>query len=257
MRKALILFVFILGLGVFYSNHLLKESSTLLHSWVTGYEIRESDLGMDDKELWIEVHDVSPTYLSKLEEVVQVLEKHPRAYSKVVLFIIPNHGGDTPLQEYPEFVNKLQILERKGFILGLHGYTHKDPTVKPEFKTSRAEAEKLLQTAEKEFAASGLKLPTYFLPPGWRTTREVDDLLMEMFELVYYYYYVDTPYGIYPSQTHEYVWYNHNYKALERAQRDYTNLNGVIRLTIHLGAINTTKGLTFLHQYLRWIEEKE
>ncbi len=253
MRKALIILVLILGLGIFYSNPLLKESSTLLHSGVTGYEIRE----MDGKELWVEVHDVSPAYLSKLEEVVQVLEKYPDAYSKAVLFIIPNHGGVTPLREYPEFVNKLQTLERQGFILGLHGYTHKEPMVKPEFKTSRAEAEKLLQAAEKELTASGLRLPTYFLPPGWRTTRDVDALLRERFEFIYYYYYVDTPYGIYPTQSHEYVWHNFSYKAPERAQRDYNNMNGVVRLTIHLGAVNNDKGLNFLNQYLRWIEEKE
>lgn len=253
MRRAYILLILILGGVIFYSNPFLKESSTLMHSEAMGYEIRE----MNGKELWVEVHDVSPGYSSDLEEVVQVLERHPKAYSKVVLFVIPNHGGATPLHDYPKFVSRLKALEKKGFILGLHGYTHKNPLIAPEFRTGRAKAERLLQAAEKEFNASGLRTPSYFLPPGWRTTREADVLLSENFDYVYYYYYIDSPSGIIPSQSNEYVWHNYHYRALDMAKRDYRKGKGVIRLTIHLGAINNKAGLQFLEDYLRWIEEKE
>lgn len=254
MRKKILIVtaLFAIYLVAFYSNPILKESLTLLHTRATGLEVLE----VNDKELWVEIHDVSPAYLDKLEEVAEVLEKHPRAYSKVVLFIIPNHGGVAPMQEYPEFVSGLKALEKKGFILGLHGYTHEEPMIKPEFKTSTVQAERLLRVAEKEFNASGLRFPAYFLPPGWQTTREVDKLLRKKFEFVYYYYYIDTPYGIYPSQSLEYVWHGYSYRALEMAQRDYTTLEGVVRLTIHLGAINNDRGLDFLHDYLSWIEEK-
>jgi hypothetical protein len=253
MRKAYILFIFMLGGAIFYSNSLLKEFSTNMHSWATGYEIME----MAGKELWVEVHDVSPAYLSKLDEVVQVLERHPDAYSKAVLFIIPNHGGVTPMHEYPEFIARLRTLEDAGYILGLHGYAHDKPLKKPEFKTSYEEAEALLMASKEEFAASDLGFPTHFLPPGWRTTREADTLLHENFDYVYYYYYIVSPNGIIPSQSLEYVWHDYNYRARDRARRDYRKGEGVIRLTLHLGAINNEAGLRFLEEYLSSIEEKE
>lgn len=255
-RTRLLMAVFILTAlytAYIYSNTMLKESVTRFHSHNTGLKILEPE----GKELWVEIHDVSPAYQGKLEEVLEVLNEHPTAYSKVVLFVIPNHGGVAPMQDYPEFVSKLKALESRGFVLGLHGYTHEEPMLKPEFKTGRAEADQLLRASEEGFNASGLGFPSHFLPPGWQTTREADGLLREKFGYVYYYYYIDSPQGIIPSQSLEYIWHDYSYKALDRAQWDYANLKGVIRVTIHLGAINNEKGLTFLHQYLSWIEEKE
>jgi hypothetical protein len=252
MRRRIVIVFLLAFVAYFYSNPILKESFTILHAKTTGLEVLE----VADKEVWIEVHDVSPAYLEKLEEVVDVLEKHPGAYSKVVLFIIPNHGGVTPMHAYPGFVGRIKELEEKGFVLGLHGYAHDSPMVKPEFKVSPAEAERLLKLAEEEFNASGLRFPSYFLPPGWQTTREVDELLRKRFQFVYYYYYIDSPRGIIPSQSLEYVWHGYSYKALKRAQRDYANLRGIVRLTIHLGAINNEEGLNFLRGYLGWLEEK-
>lgn len=230
-----------------YSSSILD--STLPHG---GMEVLE----IPGKELWVEVHDVSPAYLEELEEVMEVLQRHPKAYSKVVLFVIPNHGGAMPMHEYPEFVAKLKELQGRGFILGLHGYTHDNPLVSPEFKTSRLEAEKLLLAAEREFNASGLKFPSYFLPPGWRAAEEVRGLLREKFQFIYYYSSIESSRGIIPSKSREYVWNRHVYKALERARRDYANSRGVVRLSLHLRAINTQEGLRFLQEYLSWIEDE-
>jgi hypothetical protein len=252
MRKNILFLVLFIVFGLYYSNPFLKESFTLFHSLTTGLPIVDTD----QKELWIEVHDVSPSYARELEEVVKILDEHHGAYSKVVLFVIPNHGGSTPLRKYPEFTKRLRALEKKGFIIGLHGYTHEHPLAKPEFKTRIEHAEMLLHEGEEEFSAAGMKFPRYFLPPGWQTSREVDELLRNRFEYVYYYYYIDSPEGIIPSQSREYVWYGYSFRAFEKAQKDYTSLRGVIRLTIHLGAINNKEGLNFLDSYLGWIEEK-
>jgi hypothetical protein len=252
MRKPLILTAFIVISLVYYADPVMKHASTFAHSQITGLPV----LAPDGKELWIEVHDVSPGYAEKLDEVLNILEAHPEAYSKAVLFVIPNHGGDAPLHAYPEFVNTLKALDARGYVIGLHGYTHSRPMSRPEFKTTREQAAWLLQRGETEFHASGLRPPSHFLPPGWQTSVEVDSMLRERFEYIYYYYFIVSPEGIIPSRSLEYVWHGYSYRALDRARKDYATLNGVIRLTIHLGAINTPEGLEFLDSYLGWIEEK-
>ena len=253
MKKILILATFlVLYLGVYYADPILKETSIFAHSKIAGLPVLETN----EKELWIEVHDVSPGYKEKLDEVLDILEAHPKAYSKAVLFVIPNHGGNTPLHTYPEFIEKLNALKQKGYVIGLHGYTHKRPMTSPEFETTKEMAETLLQKGQEEFNASNLVFPSYFLPPGWQTSREVDRVLRDRFDYIYYYYFIVSPQGIIPSQSLEYVWHGYSYKAIERAQDDYTSLKGVVRLTVHLGAINTPEGLEFLDRYLGWVEEK-
>lgn len=254
MRKISILAVLlVLFLGAFYdADPILKKTAIFIHSHTTGLPL----VDMDKKELWIEIHDVSPGYEEELDEVLGIIERHPRAYAKVVLFVIPNHGGNTPLHTYPEFTEKLKTLRKRGYVIGLHGYTHEHPLIKPEFKTTREQAETLLRKAEEEFNVSGVKFPSYFLPPGWQTSRAVDGILRSRFDYIYYYYFIVSPNGIIPSKSQEYVWHGYSYRPLERAQADYSSLQGVVRLTLHLGAINTKEGLDFLDRYLGWIEEK-
>ena len=252
-RKAMILTVFsALFLGIYYADPILKEAFTFIHSQKTGLPVIDAD----KKELWIEIHDVSPGYAEKLDEVLMVLQAHPTAYSKVVLFVIPNHGGITPLHTYPEFIEKLKTLDRQGYVIGLHGYTHARPMTRPEFKTTRGRAKNLLEESQEEFNVSGLRFPSHFLPPGWQTSGEVDEMLRKRFDYIYYYYFIVSPRGIIPSKSQEYVWRGHGYRALDRARGDYAHLRGVFRLTIHLGAINSQEGLEFLDSFLGWVEEK-
>ena len=54
-------------------------------------------------ELWVEIHDVSPSYgIEDLEEILRIIERH--RVDKVVLFVIPNHGYSSPMHENKEFV---------------------------------------------------------------------------------------------------------------------------------------------------------
>lgn len=215
---------------------------------------------VEDKkpEVWIEIHDVSPGWQYwRLEQVLNVTEKYPDAYSKVVLFVIPNHANSTPIYAYPEYIQLLKVLSAKGHIIGLHGYAHPTPP-KYEFNCTLEEAQHLLHKARWEFESAGLKFPTYFAPPGWQTSLEVSTYINAMFDYVYYGNYTKTPDGLKPYTSHEYTWYADNSSlSLTNAKKDYLESKEVFRLTIHLEAANTEEGLIFLDEFLGWIEKGE
>jgi len=204
-------------------------------------------------ELWIEVHDVSPGWgYARLHQVIRVLEEHRGAFSKAVLFVIPNHANTTPLSQYPEFAEKLRELEGEGFILGLHGYTH----FYKEMNTTPEKALSVIENALKEFERANLTMPRYFVPPGWDTTPEVSRMLEERFTYVYYSDRVKAPGGVKGYPSHEYTWYEGSVNSsLSTAKTEYLNCSEkVFRLTVHLGAVNTPENLRFLDEFLSWVE---
>ncbi len=206
--------------------------------------------------IWIEVHDVSPAWeLWRLEEILAITDRHPGSYSKIVLFLIPNHANETPLSEYPEFVERLKILQEKGTIIGLHGYTHIiDP---PEMNVSLDVSKSLINAAKLELEKSGLAMPGYFAPPAWITSAETGDYLESNFNYVYYADRIKVPGDVKHYVSHEYTWNEHNASnAMDRAQKDFKKSEEVFRLTIHVGAVNTPAGLSFLEDFLNWIEKQ-
>lgn len=223
-------------------------------TWVTqeGYHSAH-----EPPKLWVEVHDVSPGYgVEKLREITDILERHRRVAEKVVLFVIPNHAGVTPLSSYPEFVSVLKNLSEEGFILGIHGYTHREPEWDPEFNTDVENAKKLIEASRQEFRKAGLVPARYFAPPNWYASAEVSPYLREEFDFVYYAFSIDTPSGPMPYPTHEYTWYNIDFGGIKKAEKDFLQSKGVFRLTIHVGAANSPKNLEFLEQFLSWVEEQ-
>ncbi len=249
-KKILLLFAIVIALAAVN----LKSLVIFLHTATHGIDKIEIDA--QPAQLWVEIHDVSPGYgYEKLEEILNVLEKYPTTYSRIVLFVIPNHGNATPLHEYPEFAQKLKKLEGKGYLLGVHGHAHEEPLKKFEFDVDAGQAELLLDASRHEFKASGLRFPSYFAAPGWRTSYEVNEFLRKNFEYIYYYYYIDTPNGTLPYHSNEYTWYSFDRGGVEQAKRDYTNTRGVFRLTLHVGAVNE-KGLRFLEEFLQWLSKK-
>ncbi len=226
----------------------LKSIVIFLHTTTHGIEKIEIDA--QPAQLWIEIHDVSPGYgYEKLKEILSILEEYPSSYSKVVLFVIPNHGNATPLHKYPEFAGKLKKLEEKGYLLGVHGYAHEEPLKKFEFDCDAEQAERMLSAARYEFEASNLRFPSYFAAPGWRTSHEVNEHLRKNFDYVYYYYYIDNPDGTLPYHSNEYTWHNFDRGGVQGALQDYSNTRGVFRLTLHVGAVNE-RGLRFLDEFL-------
>ncbi|MEE8168275.1 MAG: DUF2334 domain-containing protein [Candidatus Hydrothermarchaeales archaeon] len=207
----------------------------------------------NSKEIWIEIHDVSPSYgVEPLLAITDILEKHPGAYSKVVLFVIPNHGKSAPLREFPEFVKVLKKLEARGYVIGMHGYAHPDPMLGIEFATNMETSRSLLEAGRTEFDASDLE-STYFAPPGWGASAEARELLKEEFDYVYYYRFIDTTSNTLAYPAHEYMWYRINL-GLAKAESDYQKNKGIFRLSVHLQAANTKKNLKFLDDFLSYVE---
>lgn len=243
MKRILLLAIVIVLAAVNF-----KSIVIFLHT--TSHGIDKIEVDAQPAQLWVEIHDVSPGYgYEKLEEILNILEKYPNTYSKVVLFVIPNHGNATPLHKYPEFAGKLKKLEEKGYLLGVHGYAHEEPMKKFEFDIDVKQAEQLLNAARNEFEASGLQFPSYFAAPGWKTSYEVNEYLRKKFGYVYYYYYIDTSNATMPYDSNEYTWYDFDRGGIKQAVRDYSNARGVFRLTLHVGAVNE-RGLGFIEEFL-------
>lgn len=237
---------------------LLLESAGVF-SWVAVY-VHSRNEGLQvlanegQREVWIEIHDVSPGYgVNPLLEVIEVLDSHPDAYARAVLFVIPNHGEVTPLSNHPEFSELLRELEDKGYALGVHGYAHPVSLRGREFMVKATDANSLIISALNEFTAAGLEKPIFFAPPGWGASTEAADVLLENFQYVYYYYYIVSGSDIMAYPVHEYTWYTLN-PGLWKAKFDYWRTPSVYRLSVHLGAVNSEKNLMFLDDFLSYVE---
>ncbi len=216
--------------------------------------------GADEREkpeIWIEIHDVGANYeVPELEKVMEVLEKHPRAYEKVVLMVVPNYGGKYPFHENKEFLEYLRGLQREGYVLGAHGYTH----IGEEFLVPRDAAGEIIREADDEFSISGFWTPEVFLPPRWTFTTESLDVAIKRFEEVY------TDNGIYLNGSfmrypvHEYTNDSNDFAydvQFEQAQRDYLETKGVFRLSMHLAFASSEKHLRLLDEFLAWTHEEK
>lgn len=213
------------------------------------------NLSREKLEIWVEIHDVGANYeLSELKKVIAVLERHPEAYEKVVLMVIPNYGGKYPFHENAEFSKYLKALQGEGYVLGVHGYSH----VGEEFKVPRDVAEEIIRWADDEFNKSGFETSEVFLPPRWTFSSESLDVATKRFEEVY------TDNGIYLNGSflrypvHEYTNESHDFTydaQFERAQRDYLKTKGVFRLSMHLAFASSEKHLRLLDDFLAWTQE--
>ncbi len=218
-------------------------------------EPQVADGPKDSKEVWIEVHDVGANYdMHVLQKVIDVLDKHPDAYDRKVLFVIPNYDNNNPFHENLEFTSYLKSVEKKGYILGLHGYSHNGL----EFAVNKKEARVILSNGLDEFEKSGFKEPYIFLPPSWKYTNESLNVALENFSEFY------TDNGIFLNGTfyrfpvHEYTNNSLNINMsyqLEQAKRDYNESKDVYRISMHLAFAYSDEHLEFLDKFLGWIEE--
>lgn len=201
--------------------------------------------------IWVEVHDVSPAYgVDELSKVVRVLEKHE--VERVVIFVIPNHGGSTPLSEYPEFTDYLEELQNNGYEIGAHGYTHRGF----EFYCSRSEALQRLNLSMGEFHAAGI-YPQVFLPPRFFVKGESFMVLEKNFKGIYLINKIvkdgqDLPYII-----HEFTWFRlPEWMVMPIAKVSYTASRGdVYRLSLHMGKMDSER-LEFLDKFLGYVDSK-
>jgi predicted deacetylase len=238
---------------VFKGFAITKEVVIISHIKYHGLDRIEYD--NEPAQLWVEVHDISPGYgVEKLTEITDILERHKNASDRIVLFIIPNHGGSAPISSYPEFTAELGNLSNRGFILGIHGFTHQGGLLSSEFKTNLSNGIRLIQLSQNEFSRSELGRPKSFAPPEWRASHGVSKYLRKEFDYSYYAFFIDTPSGTLPYSTYEYTWYDLSFGGLDAAKKDYVRSKGIFRLTIHINAVNSPENLDFLEQFLIWVE---
>lgn len=206
-------------------------------------------------EIWIEIHDIGANYdLEEFQKVIETLERHPDTYTKLVLMVIPNYHEEYPFNNDPEFVTYLNELEDRGYVLGVHGYTH----IGEEFNVSGKEAADIIQMADNEFANNGFGRSTVFLPPRWKYTPESLEVAIDRFDE----FYADN--GIYINGTfirhpvHEYTSDSMDFAyedEMLKAKKDYKNSDEVFRLSMHLAFASSEKHLRLLDEFLNWTKE--
>lgn len=142
----------------------------------------------------LSVHDVMPKTFSDVKGIISLLERYQMG--PVTLLIVP--GKEWKENE----ITLLKGLEKKGYNLAGHGWTHKTLKIK-SFKhrihsvvLSRNSAEhlslkaenikKIIQSSYRWFQDVGLKSPFLYVPPGWAlgkvSVNDLRDLPFRLYE---------------------------------------------------------------------------
>jgi predicted deacetylase len=199
--------------------------------------------------LWVEIHDVSPAYGDgELSRVIEVLEEHE--VERVVIFVIPNHAGSTPLGEHPEFTDYLKELQGNGYEIGAHGYTHNGF----EFYCSESEAKERLNLSMGEFHAVGLD-PQVFLAPRFFIKKESLPALEGNFNEIYFLNKVRKDGKDYPYVFHEFTWFSlPEWAVMPVAKASYaSSRSDIYRLGLHIDKMDSER-LEFLDEFLGFVE---
>jgi predicted deacetylase len=204
--------------------------------------------------------DVSSGYaLEYLEEIQSVLEQHDM---RATLFVIPYHGEWDLLTDSPQFVSALHEAEDKGHEIALHGYAH----YQDEFVCSPERQEQLLEKALSIMQDAGFSVKG-FRAPCLKATPETLEILKE-----YNFVYDSSTFGESGEPSfdgavpqipsgHEYTWYiteEELSESLAVARREFeTKLEEgtVFSLVTHMKAVNEGEGITFLRDFLPYIQE--
>lgn len=206
--------------------------------------------------LLILIHDVSPVYSSDLREITDVISEYG-FQNETYLFLITDHAGKHPITEYPRFLAYLKTLEREGYHIELHAYTHTGR----EFYCSPGEAEYRLEMALGLMASANLSRPELFIPPRYAISRGALGVLLASNLTVINGTRVYLPNGTeYTISNHEYTWYLPYWKLpveLWRAERDFKNTRGTFYLSVHPKAVNSGAGMLFLRDFLVFVKEEE
>ncbi len=202
------------------------------------------------------VHDVSPVYTEQLREITAVIDSYG-LQNETYLFVIPNHGGEKPLCRYPAFVEFLKELEREGYHIELHGYTH----VGREFDCNADRAEEKLELGLGEFRKCGLPYPRYFIAPRYALSKDALDVLLGHNITVIGQNFIYFPNGeVEHICNREYTWYLDEGalpRELSMAEGAYLSVRGTFFLSIHPKAVNTGAGMEFLRDFLGFVVRHE
>jgi predicted deacetylase len=134
---------------------------------------------METKIAIVTIHDVNPSCTERLEQVTDILEGQNISYN---LSLVPFYQQKFNLINYPTFTNQLLSLSRKHNVeITLHGLYHEINTLIEDFESQSKEQEKSeIQIGLKIIETVKLPLPTTFIPPAWRLSRETIEALKSL-----------------------------------------------------------------------------
>ncbi len=194
------------------------------------------------KEIWLEIHDVSPLYgIDKVEELVKIAEKYN--VSKIYIFLIPKHGNFSLNKEFAEKLKK--ICRKPKCEIGVHGYMHAED----EFNVGKREAENLIKLIKKELSEYNITA-RIFLPPRWQISEEALEIVKRDFDAVFLKDKIIFKNYSLNYWDHEYCWYKTNIILKKKAEIDYIISGDVFRLSVHVNASNTKECIEFLEEFL-------
>lgn len=186
------------------------------------------------------VDDMSPAYpLNEQHELFDIFDRYG---VKPTLFIIPNHAGQNPLPEHPEWSALIRRKIAEGYQVGVHGYEH---TSWEFYNLTRSQADEKIARGMSEFEqALGLR-PKLFRAPNMAVLPQTHESI--------------EAWGLRDASKvigHEYTWYATN---LGNKVSLFHNSLGdePYVLLIHLHAANTEVGLAFLDYALSYFRASD
>ncbi|MFA4661467.1 DUF2334 domain-containing protein [Pyrococcus kukulkanii] len=199
------------------------------------------------------VHDVSPAYTSNVREIAELL-KDLGYQNSTMLFIIPNHAGNHPISKDENFTKLIRGLEKEGFKVGIHGYTHS----MDEFNCNSSLAEAKIEEAIEEMHKANITFERVFIPPQYSISQDALKVLLKnnftviLKDKIYY------PNGSCAKiANREYTWYASNWSLGIRlfiAKLNYRLHSDNFMLSIHPKAVNHGCGMEFLRKFLEWLK---
>ncbi|WP_297501787.1 DUF2334 domain-containing protein [Thermococcus sp.] len=198
--------------------------------------------------LVILLHDVSPGYYPQLRQLTEIIDSYG-LQNETYLFVIPNHGGEMPLNRYTGFAAFLRNLSDEGYHIELHGYDH----VGKEFDCDSSTAKEKLDLGLRTFKECYLPYPRYFIAPRYSLSGDaLRVLLLKNFTVIdrdFIYF----PNGTVPILNREYTWYMPSILLsyqLTSVEESYRNCRCTFFLSLHPRAANNEAGLEFLRKFL-------
>ncbi|RLF61168.1 MAG: hypothetical protein DRN25_00995 [Thermoplasmata archaeon] len=205
--------------------------------------------GFEEKEIIVEIHDVSPGYgVQKIEKVVSTV-----SYAdEIILFVIPNRDEREPISSYPDFVKLLEKYERRGMIIGAHGYTHNGF----EFNCNRSTAIKLVEKSDEEFIKAGF-YPTVFCPPRYRMSGEAFEVVRERYSEIHLFWRIIVHNRSIYSITFDPGRGGHPKVILPLIKLSYILYPGkTFRVSIHMGYVTNEESMKTLKEFFEWIKQR-
>ncbi|MCS3902002.1 DUF2334 domain-containing protein [Methanococcus voltae] len=204
------------------------------------------------------IHDVSPKYIDEMKEITEILDNNHYS-TRTYLFVIVNHANENKLTDYPEFVEYLHELDKKGYHIQYHGYDH----IAGEYNCNESVAKQKLNESIKILNNCQFDTNTinYVITPRYKLSKDSANVFLNRnFTIIMDYYILkNRTDGIEKIiiTNKEYTWYmpeNCTEIAKNVSIVDYKNSlkeNNQFTLSIHPKAVNYGNGIEFLDYFLR------